>query len=263
MNYKGAVFFDYDGTLADESREIYLPTVTTVNTISKLKEKGYAIFLATGRSKCYIPDTNGLFDGYVAANGSYCELNGEEIFSATMGKETIENLIETFLEMEIEYSFENQKNIFPQNIKSERYIKMLELFNIPTDILCPIEKIDYNSVCKGIALFNQDSELELLQRKYEKKLKFDRHRLYNSADVSIFGVNKGTGVRNVIEKMKIPFENTYAFGDGTNDVDMIKSVSYGIAMGESAPETAEAAKYITDTVINEGVTKAFKHYGLV
>ena len=263
MNYKGAVFFDYDGTLADESRQIYLPTKTTVKTISKLKEKGFAIFLATGRSKCYIPDTNGLFDGYVTANGAYCELNGEEIFSAKLGKETVKNLMREFQTMGIEYSFENQKNIFPQNIKSERYIKMLELFNIPTDILSPIDGIDYDSVCKGIVLFNHNEELEFLKKKYEKQLKFDRHRLYNSSDVSIYGVNKGTGARKVIEKMCIPFENTYAFGDGTNDVDMIKSVAQGVAMGESAPETTEAAKYITDTVVNEGITKAFKHFGII
>ena len=263
MNYKGAVFFDYDGTLADESRQIYMPTKTTRATIDKLKEKGYAIFLATGRSKCYIPEVGDLFDGYVAANGAYCELNGKEIFSGRMEKETIKQLITEFEDMGVEYSFENQKNIFPRDINSERYLNLLGMFNIPTDILCHISKIDYDTVCKGIVLFNDEEQFIRLKNKYDKKLKFDRHRLYNSSDVSVYGINKGTGVKKVIEKMGIPFENTYAFGDGTNDVDMIKSVFCGVAMGESAPETVEAAGYVTDTVVNEGVTKAFEHFGLI
>ena len=49
MNYKGAVFFDYDGTLADEANGIFLPTEATVNSVKKLKEKGlYIIPLKVG-----------------------------------------------------------------------------------------------------------------------------------------------------------------------------------------------------------------------
>ncbi len=261
MNYNGAVFFDYDGTLADEANNIFLPTETTKNTVYKLKEKGYAVFLATGRSKCYIPDIPGFFDGYVAANGAYSELNGKTISSTSIDDKTVEKLINEFEKLNLEYSFENQESLFVRNINSETYITMLNTFNIPLNIMKPLSK--KSNVCKGIVLFNSDEEFEEIKRKFDGTVVFDRHRTYNSADISITGVNKGVGVKNVIKKLGIPYENTYAFGDGTNDIEMIKTVCHGIAMGECVQGAREAAEYVTDSVINEGITKAIEYYGLI
>ena len=261
MTYKGAVFFDYDGTLADEANEIFLPTEATQKTIYDLKEKGYAIFLSTGRSKCYIPDIPGLFDGYVAANGAYCELNGVKVDSTDMDECTVKKLVNEFEKLNLEFSFENQEFLFVRNTNSETYIAMLNTFNIPTNIMKPLT--ERTNVCKGIVLFNSDEEFEKLKQRFDGLVVFDRHRTYNSADVTIPGVNKGVGVRNVIEKLGIPYENTYAFGDGTNDVEMIKAVCHGVAMGECVPGAREAAEYVTDTVINEGITKAFEYYKLI
>ena len=261
MNYKGAVFFDYDGTLADEANNIFLPTETTRRTVEELKEQGFAIFLATGRSKCYIPDIPGFFDGYVAANGAYCELDSKCLSSTEIDKETLEGMISDFNKLGIEYSFENQEALFVSNMKSEAYISMLNTFEIPLDIMRPLE--GGKNICKGIMLFSSDEKFEELKKRFEGVALFYRHRTYNSADIAIPGVDKGVGVRNVIEKLGVPFENTYAFGDGTNDIEMLKSVCHGVAMGESVTGAREVAEYVTDTVINEGITKAFKYYGLI
>ena len=259
--YNGAVFFDYDGTLADEANKIFLPTEATRRTISKLKEQGFAIFLATGRSKCYIPALPGLFDGYVAANGAYTELDGKTISSTDIDDDTVENLINEFEKLNLEFSFENQESLFVRNVNSETFIAMLNTFDIPINIMKPL--YEKTNVCKGIVLFNSDEEFAELKERFDGTVVFDRHRTYNSADVTIPGVNKGVGVKNVIEKLNIPYENTFAFGDGTNDVEMIKAVCHGVAMGECVPSAREVAEYVTDTVINEGITKAFEHYKLI
>lgn len=261
MTYKGAIFFDYDGTLADEANHIFLPTEATRKTVAKLKEKGYAIFLATGRSKCYIPDIPGFFDGYVAANGAYSEINGKCLSSIEIDKETLDGMKSEFDKLGLEYSFENQEALFVSNMNSKAYISMLNTFEIPLDIMRPLD--EGKNICKGIMLFNSEKQFEELRKRFEGVALFYRHRTYNSADIAIPGVDKGVGVRNVIEKLGIPYENTYAFGDGTNDIEMIKSVCHGVAMGESVDGAREVAEYITDTVINEGITKAFEHYGLM
>ena len=259
--YRGAVFFDYDGTLADEANEIFLPTKETMRTVKKLREDGYAIFLATGRSKCYIPDVPDMFDGYVAANGAYFEINGEVISSHLLDEEIVGELASEFERMNLEYSFESQEALYVRNVKSESFIDMLNVFKIPLDIMKPYD--EKNNVCKGIVIFNNDEEFNYLKLRFSDRAVFDRHRTYNSSDVSVFGVNKGVGVREVIETLKIPYENTYAFGDGTNDVEMIKAVRHGVAMGECVQAARDAAEYVTDTVINEGITKAFIYYGCI
>ena len=54
-----------------------------------------------------------------------------------------------------------------------------------------------------------------------------------------------------------------AFGDGENDVDMLRFVQTGIAMGNAEPEVKEAADYVTGSVDADGIESALRHFGLI
>ena len=54
-----------------------------------------------------------------------------------------------------------------------------------------------------------------------------------------------------------------AFGDGENDIAMIKFAGIGVAMGNASDDVKAAADYVTDTVDNGGIEKALKHFGLI
>ena len=60
--------------------------------------------------------------------------------------------------------------------------------------------------------------------------------------------------------MSIEYENTYAFGDGINDVEMLQLVQHGIAMGNAIDELKKVASEITDTVDHDGIAKTFEKY---
>ena len=47
-----------------------------------------------------------------------------------------------------------------------------------------------------------------------------------------------------------------AFGDGDNDIEMLKYVQIGVAMGNAGCEVKADADYITDSVDNDGIMKA-------
>jgi len=80
MKYKGAVFFDYDGTMADDRIGIHLPTETTKKALKSLSENGYMVVLNSGRSKAALMETGIDFDGYVLMNGAYAEVDGKCVF---------------------------------------------------------------------------------------------------------------------------------------------------------------------------------------
>ena len=63
--------------------------------------------------------------------------------------------------------------------------------------------------------------------------------------------------------MNFPIEETYALGDGHNDVTMIQAVKHGIAMGNASQEVKDAAEYVTTDVNDFGVQNALKHYKLI
>ena len=53
------------------------------------------------------------------------------------------------------------------------------------------------------------------------------------------------------------------FGDGGNDVEMLRWAGIGVAMGNACPEAKAAADYITDDVTADGLANGLRHFGLL
>lgn len=64
---------------------------------------------------------------------------------------------------------------------------------------------------------------------------------------------KATGIIKALQHLNIPIENSYAFGDGKNDIEMLSTVGCGIAMGNASDEVKKYAHQVTETVHNDGV----------
>lgn len=54
-----------------------------------------------------------------------------------------------------------------------------------------------------------------------------------------------------------------AFGDGGNDVEMIRHAGVGVALGQRRRRGQTAADYVTATVDDDGVLRALQHYGVL
>ena len=129
-DYKGAVFFDVDGTLVDERLKIYQPTEMTKQAIARLKENGYLVGIATGRSRCYTPKTDIDFDCYVTSNGAVAEVDGKEIHNDFISKEDLKTLIDYMESEGIGYAIEGSKACYVQAAAEEKFRKFLEIFHI-------------------------------------------------------------------------------------------------------------------------------------
>ncbi len=77
------------------------------------------------------------------------------------------------------------------------------------------------------------------------------------------GFSKASGIEFLINELNIPFENTYAIGDSTNDLPMLKYVKNSIAMGNSNPLLFDLVSYVTTDIEEDGIYKALKHYSLI
>lgn len=89
------------------------------------------------------------------------------------------------------------------------------------------------------------------------------HTPHPSADVTIRGMDKGDAVRRILEYYGITRDDAYAFGDGMNDITMLKAVGYGIAMGNALDAVKKAADYVTSDIMDDGVANGLKHFGLI
>lgn len=67
----------------------------------------------------------------------------------------------------------------------------------------------------------------------------------------------------MLQHYGIKKEETMAFGDGENDIDMLEYCQIGIAMGNAHEGLKKVANYITEDIDNNGVELALKHFGLI
>ena len=82
------------------------------------------------------------------------------------------------------------------------------------------------------------------------------------ADITAKGVDKGKGLMAVISDQNLRIEETMAFGDGGNDMAIIRSAGLGVAMGNAGDSLKKVAGYVTDTVDDDGISKALQKFVL-
>ena len=58
-------------------------------------------------------------------------------------------------------------------------------------------------------------------------------------------------------------EETMAFGDGGNDISIIKEAGVGVAMGNAGENLKQVADFITTHVDEDGVRNALLEYGVI
>ena len=71
-------------------------------------------------------------------------------------------------------------------------------------------------------------------------------------DLAPVGVSKASGLEYVARELGVAAADVLAIGDGRNDIEMLRWVGRGVAMGQSVDEVKEAADAVTDTVYDEG-----------
>ena len=84
-----------------------------------------------------------------------------------------------------------------------------------------------------------------------------------SGEITLRGVNKATGIRDVVEFLHMSQADTIGFGDGQNDFDMLRYCDVGVAMGNSSDEVKAVADIVTDDIKEDGLKNAMVHLGLV
>lgn len=86
--------------------------------------------------------------------------------------------------------------------------------------------------------------------------------LSNNIEVNARGVNKGKGLLMLGELLGIRREEIMAFGDGSNDIAMLREAGMGVAMENASEDVKQAADLITLSNDQDGVARAIETYVL-
>ena len=80
--------------------------------------------------------------------------------------------------------------------------------------------------------------------------------------ITVGGVDKGTGLRVVCERLGVPLEDSMAVGDAQPDVDMFEVAGLGVAMGNAIDEVKAQADAVAPSNTEGGVAWAIRRYVL-
>lgn len=103
--------------------------------------------------------------------------------------------------------------------------------------------------------------LPLAKKRYDGVLEVTTS-MPNYIEITHPDANKGSALRKLASMLDVDMADIMAFGDAPNDISMISSVGYGVAVGNAHPSVKEAAWYVTDTQGNDGVARAIEKFVL-
>ena len=83
---------------------------------------------------------------------------------------------------------------------------------------------------------------------------------FNNLELNSTRAHKGLALKRFAEHLGLGLENCMAFGDGANDLTMVKAAGVGVAMSNACPEVLAAADYVTLSNDEDGVAAAIAHF---
>lgn len=257
MSYK-VVFFDIDGTLLNEEKEV--PT-DTIKAIQELKERGIEPVIATGRAPYFIkPLLKQLnIDSYVCMNGAYVVYKGKTIYKREIPRQNVETLVNLAAEHSHGLVFEGE-HAYYANRENNPFI---------TDSIQTLK----------VVLPGYNSEFWRTNSVYQVFLHCESHEehLYASLtsdftlirwhpqaiDLLPLGGSKAQGIEAMLGQLNMKPSDAVAFGDGLNDKEMLSYVGFGVAMGNSDSELLPYADYVTTHVNEQGIRNGLIKAGLL
>lgn len=255
-----AIFFDIDGTLVSfNTHEI---PASTIKALALVREKGIKVFIATGRHPSAINNLGDEeFDGYVTMNGSYCvNKEGKAVYKHKIPSEDIESLVEYLENKESFPCILVQENGLLMNYKNERVEQIFDMLSFPEPQSGNLRDVEKDNVYQLISFFEEQQEERIMDA-----LPGCESTRWSPlfTDVVPKGSNKSVGIDKLLENYGITLQETMAFGDGGNDIAMLEHVGVGIAMGNAESEVKAVADYVTDSVDQDGIYNALKHFAII
>ncbi|MBP3041549.1 Cof-type HAD-IIB family hydrolase [Bacillaceae bacterium Marseille-Q3522] len=253
---KGIVFFDLDGTLLNSFGRV---SEDVILSIKKLINNHYMPVLATGRSLFEVRELMNKTEitSMVGMNGQIVIWNNKVIFNKTINKEVVDKITIFSNKKNVGISYYNDK----RNAISLKNELILQTYHNISSPVPPIDRYMYKNEPINMMLIATDVFDEEYQKTFPE-LSFVRNSPY-CMDVFSKGNNKARAIEKLIKFLSMNNLPIYAFGDGSNDIEMFKLADYSIAMENGVEKLKRIATHVTGSNDNAGITDGLKYFKLI
>lgn len=249
---------DVDGTILKQGETSVSDAL--IKKIEELYRKGILFVVASGRPYSYLKhifETVADKIAFVANDGALIIYKNKQLHSYPMDKKkAFSNMVKTYKETECEVVLYGAYMTYAIP-KSEEFLEYIRktVRNHLTVVDCMSHvKEDYLKV--GIYHKNdvQNAFSNLNSKDFSKEIwsndvfriayESPQWREYTSKDA-----NKGTGIELLKRTFGIEKDESMAFGDGLNDIEMFQQVEYSYVMQEASQMVKQYASFVTKDVL--------------
>ena len=266
LNLKIA-FFDIDGTLTNNKKEVLK---TTINALNKAHEMGIKLVLCSGRSNEYLIRYTKYFnniDYLISSNGAriYDINNNKNIYMNTLKKEDVIDIYNYTNNNELCFTITSDilahinkyTPITNEDVHMKRFNNIEDILNYDLYQLIVVN----NNLNKMVNLENylkSNNNIKLANYSFSY-LKKEISEYY-FFDIVNKDVSKGVAINKLLEFTNTKKDETICFGDGVNDLEMFNSCGIKVAMENAIDELKKESDYITDSNEQNGIYNFFDKY---
>lgn len=261
MEYK-IVFSDIDGTLLNKDREL---SPATIKAIKKLKDK-VPFVLISARMPAAMRHLQKELDiealPIICYNGGLILVNNKITSSTEIPLKTIKTLADWNSGTNCHLSLYHKDEWYvPQMDQwAKREINNTKITPLVRSNHAVIE--NWGSTGKGahkIMAMGDEAHIDAIRDFLAENFPGELH-LYRSKDtyleIAPSSISKFTAIEQLLqEHFDFTTKEAIAIGDNYNDVEMLKNIGYGVAVGNARPEALAAANVVAGNSIEDGVAK--------
>lgn len=252
MKNKYVILFDVDGTLVETGKTNVSENV--IESLKYAKEKGNILVICTGRSLQSSKKVNciDIFNYLACLMGSVIYNNEEQkiIYESDnkINGEYVRPLIEYFIETKKLWTYKDECQDKTTYINERGN----SIFNAKI--------VNVNEVIKdidiGIPIFQLLADESIINEDIIKK--YDNLEFIKMPENYYDILKKGLSKANAVKyfKKQFPDYKIVAIGDSNNDIPMLENADISIVMGNANDDVKKSAKFITKSVLEDGVSFA-------
>jgi Cof subfamily protein (haloacid dehalogenase superfamily) len=250
-------FFDIDNTLLDH-RTLHIPP-SALAAIDGLKRAGHTVVIATGRAHGHAkPFIEAIRPAWaITQNGACILCDGKIVFSAPLPRARLAALFDWMSALGHPFGINGGDSGY-LSAEAPMAIEALATVDMPYwSGPIPIER----DVYQAWLFFDESLDATLIPAIAARFPEFDVLRWHrHAADVQLRAVNKWTGCQWVMARAGFSPVQAVAFGDGLNDVHMLRGVGLGVAMDNGHPQLKAVADRIAPAIHLDGIARMIEEF---
>ncbi len=249
---------DMDGTFLDDRKEY--DRNLFLSQYNEMKRKGIKFAVASGNQYyqliSFFPEIKDEI-AFVAENGAYIVDSGKEIFCGELEKASADKVIKVLESFEgINFVICGKQSAYVKSTVSDNFISSIRHYYHKLMIVEDLYAIE-DRIFKLCASVPKHQAFEYV-REYEKLVGGMVTPVSSGSgfiDFIIPRLHKANGIGLLQSLWNIGMDETAAFGDGSNDLEMLKSAKYSFAMENGQEIVKSSAQFIAPSNNNKGVLK--------